>query len=475
MIAIVVAVVLAIGCGNNKNAASEDRGRAPDMMKRKPSEPLAGAVVIVLDTVRADHMSCYGHTRQTTPAIDKLAAKGIRFDQAISLAPWTLPSIASMLSGLPPDLAMNDKRRLKRSIVQEISQAGYTTSGITEGGFVSKYFGMDIGFSHYYEAEGAVRLRHGNTKDVEPDRNDAGGIETTFAKAKAWLSDNYTESFMLFIHTYEAHTPYTNHYFTDELAPGRIGPVFKIEYLDEIRNDRLKLDESERHYVEALYDGDIRSTDHYVEDFLDFMADLGLDQKTLVVITSDHGEELGDHHRRFSYDHGHSLKDDMLRVPLIIYHPTATYHSKTVDVQVGLHQVLPTVAEILEVPLPDEFARLSLCSVMDGVGGVDRPLLSGGIKAGPQRYSLRNSGYKFIKVFGPQTEDLDVPDIQLYNLIEDPHEYSNIADAEPAIADKMSRQLEKAVNQLKQNAQSMPSTVEDDALLNRLRSLGYLK
>jgi len=120
---------------------------------------LQGAVIILLDTVRADHLSCYGYNRKTSPNIDVLSEKGIQFNATVSNTPWTFPSIISLLTGeYPPKVLEQKSKKLKWSIVELFKKAGFSTAAFTEGGYVSRVFGMDMGFTIFEEAEGPVQL-----------------------------------------------------------------------------------------------------------------------------------------------------------------------------------------------------------------------------------------------------------------------------------------------------------------------------
>ena len=148
------------------------------------------------------------------------------------------------------------------------------------------------------------------------------GLKKTFQMAQKWLSDNKHKKFFLFIHTYEPHLPYTRRTFTEGLDPGKITSNFFNEQLPLIRQGKLALSKPELHYLEALYDGGILESDRHVGSFMAFLEKIGLRDSTLVVVTSDHGEEFGEHYPANIADHGHSHHDNQLMVPLIICNPS---------------------------------------------------------------------------------------------------------------------------------------------------------
>jgi arylsulfatase A-like enzyme len=141
-----------------------------------------GTVIIMLDTVRPDHLSCYGYERETSPVLARLAGRGVLFETVVSFAPWTLPSVASFLAGTRPGPGVFVQGRLQQSLAESFRDAGFATAAFTEGGFVSRFFGFDLGFADYHEEEGAVQLRgQGQPRNSNP----SGGIANTFRRAKA--------------------------------------------------------------------------------------------------------------------------------------------------------------------------------------------------------------------------------------------------------------------------------------------------
>ena len=442
------------------------------------SRDLRGAVLILLDTVRADHLSCYGYERETTPVLTELAKEGVLFEKVVAYAPWTLPSVVNILSGCPPDdLHVFDQSSggLKQSIVQSIQNAGYTTAAVTEGGFVSRHFGFDRGFSEYYEEEGKVKL---NLPGGPKDSTSAGGIENTFRRAGEWIEKHKDEKFFLFIQTYEPHTPYTQRTFTEGLDPGAVGEIFTGETAPLLRSGELAFNDSELEYLEALYDGGIRESDRRVGLFLDFLDAIGLGEQTLVVVTSDHGEELGAHYPPHCGSHGHSLRDDLVLVPLIIHNPLKSYSMKRVAHQARLMDVMPTIVEILGVQPEQPTSGRSLLGLMEETEKTNRLAYGGAAKKGPRRIFLRWMGYKYIKTTGPAPIMYPInplpPAVQLYDLQADPQEQKNLAGAKPDIVRRMHEILTQTKEPGSQGKIEVDTDDMDETLRERLESLGYL-
>jgi arylsulfatase A-like enzyme len=436
--------------------------------------PLQGAILIVLDTMRADRVSAYGHGRTTTPNIDALARDGVLFEQAISAAPWTLPSFASLLTGRFLDdgfTARRERKRLNGSLIDALRAAGYKTGGFTEGGYVSRAFGIDQGFSTYVEEEGPVRLQvPGQAQRSKPQ----GSIHRTFAAAKTWLNELGGENFFLLIHTYEPHTPYRRHEFTEGLPRGSVGDSLEIPALARVRKGQLATHAADREYIGALYDSGIYEADQHVGALLNELDTLGLRDRTLLVITSDHGEELGDRYPLRLAHHGHALTDDQLRVPLVISHPTQRFQVERVTQTVRTVDILPTIADLLEAPLRKNIDGRTLLPLMRGDERADRIAIGGATSSGPGREFVRTAEWKYIEVtsVGDQTLRPMPPRIQLYDLKSDPGETTNVAAQHPDVVARLGTKLH--ANMAEQTSPNRAADVPSE-LEERLKSLGYVE
>jgi arylsulfatase A-like enzyme len=435
--------------------------------------PLRGAVLILLDTVRADHCSAYGYARPTTPALERLARRGALFENAISSAPWTLPAVASLLSGEPPGRALDpETRRLRRSLVEILRRAGIRTAAFTEGGFVSREFLFDRGFDEYREEEGPVRRAAPGEAAPAPG---SGSVERTFENARRWLAQHGSERFFLFVHSYEPHAPYRRHAFTAGLAPGRIGDALRIDTISRMTRGELQLDEAELRYVEALYDGGIRAADDEVGRLLDRLEALHLDDEVLVVVTSDHGEDLGELYPARAASHGHALHDALVRVPLVIADPALPQRGVRVRAQVRLLDVLPTVVARLGAPFAGEIEGRDLGPLLRGEETLPRIAFGGSTSAGPPREFVRGAGHKYIERTGEDAQrELapTPPERQLFDLEADPREQRDLAALRPDLVAAFARELA-----LRREAAGGSPSGDLDALTPELRerllSLGY--
>lgn len=431
-----------------------------------PSRPF-GAVVFLLDTVRADRVSSYGYERRTTPAIDALASRGVLFEQVASFSSWTLPSTVAILAGDYPGLVLDGDMKMQRSLAESLSAAGYRTAAFTEGAFVSRRWGMDRGFGHYHETDRPTLVEKGGSD-----------VEGTFAAASQWLRDNAASPFFMLIHTYEAHIPYRNRDFVGDRAPERIGPSFELALKRKVESGELDLSEAEVDYIRDLYDSDIRSADRYVGEFVELLAELGLDQRTLVVVTSDHGEDMGERFEGYIGGHGHSLLDDLLMVPLVIFDPTRHFATRRIDVQVRTLDIMPTVADLLGVEQGGDIAGRSLLPVMLGEEVDHRMAMAGENRRGAKRIALRDGRYKYIAAIEQRPrEDEDpvppVPRAQLYDLADDPGETTNLARSRPRITRQLARQLANWFNEIGGPPVEVKTNELDERLKQRLKALGY--
>jgi arylsulfatase A-like enzyme len=425
---------------------------------------LDGVVFVVVDALRAGGLSAYGNPRPTSPRIDALAERGVLFERAVSAASWTLPGFAGLLSGRYPTAQVLDGR-LRISLVERLREAGFRTAAFTEGGYVSSFFGVDRGFEAFAEQEGPVELRVGGLRLHER----GGGIEVTFRSAEEWLRTNRDSRFFLMVHTYEVHTPYRRLEYAAALERGRLPETFETDDASRFATGVAPVSEAELAYVRALYDGGVAAADREVGRLIDALEALGLADRTLVVLTSDHGEDLGERPPLRPGNHGHSLYDELLLVPLIVHDPRPGAPVGRVAYQVRSVDVMPTILDLLGVPAPEGLDGRSLVGLMGGGETGDR-LAYARIQTAGVREMARDASHKLIRNAFPI-----VPTIELYDLAEDPGESRNLAKQRS----ERVAQLEVALGELRSSvADEGPPSFEPQQtvpaeLRERLRALGY--
>ena len=287
-------------------------------------------VLISADTLRADHVGAYGYTRPTTPHIDALAERGVLFENAISQSSWTRPAHLSMLTGLYPNehgvIALAD-RHLPDSEIVTLASAmfsrGYRTAAFTGGVNMSAEFGFDRGFETY--------------------RSNGKYFRDNLEETRLWLDRHQSEKFFLFWHGYDPHTPY----FSDPVdrAVLEIPPRPKVGLRRACRAKRFHSVVAD--YVPE-YDAAIRRADRYVGKLLDELEARGLRERTVIVFTSDHGEEFREHGSCF---HLKTLYREVLHVPLVVVGPGLV--ERRVDALVPASVAIgPTILEIVGAPEP---------------------------------------------------------------------------------------------------------------------------
>jgi arylsulfatase A-like enzyme len=433
-----------------------------------------GLLLIVLDTLRADGLSVYGNPRATSPALDRLAERGVVFEQAVSHAPWTLPAFVGLLSGSYPSPRVFADKRLQVALVEVLREAGYATAAFTEGGFASNFFGFGRGFDTYWELEGKVAL----TRDGELLKpEDKGGVARTVDSALSWLQENGGRRFFLMLHTYEIHFPYTYDRYAQSLSPGRLGQAYEPDENKAVRRGELQPSGADVAYVRALYDAGVRVADHQLERLFEGLEALGLADRTVVIVTSDHGEAVGERDPRYLGRHGDWLYDELLHIPLILHDPRVRHPVRRVSTQVRLIDVLPTLLDLAGATPPAETDGRSLLPLVRGEESGDRLAFG---RSHPihdddlQRTSVRDGRHKLIANLPPRPPE--VPPLELYDLAEDARERTNVADARPAVSQPLGVALRgywRRTGDDEDLALDIDQVVPG-ALREQLRALGYL-
>ncbi len=345
--------------------------------ERRPLPPAGSpnVLLIVLDTVRADHLSLYGYPRPTTPNLQQLARRGIRFDRARAAAPWTLASHASMFTGRwPHELAVEWTGPLRGGVptlAEFLGSLGYATAGFVGNTFYASYdTGLDRGFTHYedYVLDGLNAVRTARAVDeslktigelgrywpisghtyqdlTRGERKDAGVVNREFLD---WLSRRREprRPFFAFLNYLDAHSPYLlppglSHALAGVPISHRDWQLLGLRWSDE---NRRRFPQPARRLAHDAYDNCLAYLDRRLGELIDDLERRGVLDETLVIVTADHGEELGDHNL---FDHGESLYRAEIRVPLVIVPPARRGRPPApavVDSAVSLRDIAATVA-----------------------------------------------------------------------------------------------------------------------------------
>jgi arylsulfatase A-like enzyme len=326
-------------------------------------------ILVSIDTLRADHLSLYGYHRSTSPHLDAWArARAAVFDNVVAAAPWTLPSHVSIFSGLDAlrhGVNQNQAAPAAMTLLGEVLRpAGYATLAVTGGGFVHPQFGFAQGFDRYW----SFGIRMGSEEELEVEVTEACDVLERYAR----------RPFFLFLHTYEVHNPFRPRQpyfsaFSEAPADATVDVTGLPQSAEDgfqehrglvlLRNgeDPQPLGEDQLDLALDLYDAGIAYTDSMLARVLRRLEHLGIEDQTVVVVTSDHGELFGEHGE---FNHV-SLYDENLLVPLIIVDPRRERPVRIPD-QVRLIDVMPTVLDLLDVEAPGDLDGVSLVPLMDG-------------------------------------------------------------------------------------------------------------
>ncbi len=454
---------------------------APNVCEKRRAGEM-NVIIVSFDTLRPDHLGCYGYGRDTSPNIDGFAQQGVLFTQVVSPAPWTTPAHYSLFTGLNPSAHQNRARvedsgifYSRETLASVLKQNGFYTTAITDGGLMSSVYGFGKGFNTYREYLSVTKRPEAGTQWAYESH-----IEQIFDEASRWLEAHKNAKFFMFLHTYECHMPYEGTHFVSKQPPKSL-------------IDRRK----------ALYDGDIKHADSYFGTFVEKLQSLNLMADTLVVFLSDHGDDFYDHYRETdiippftekltpeisAIDHDHSLYEELVRVPLIFHIPGLKAPKRVLENQVRLIDVMPTILDPLGIDYAAPIQGTSLMSLMrTGEREEDPPALSEFTGTGPERKAIRKDGYKYIWIEKPdefhRVTYRNLNRFELFNLTEDPHEKHNIYAENRQLADRyhalLSEQLATSLRlhsalEKEYQPSGKKERVVDEDLKRNLKALGYV-
>ncbi|MGE0384280.1 MAG: sulfatase [Gammaproteobacteria bacterium] len=438
-------------------------------------------ILVTADTMRADVLAAYGNPRVRTPALDALARDGVVFERAISAAPWTLPSVSTLLTGVTPavHLVRLEHGRLPdrlSTMAERFSAAGYRTAAIVDNAYLRPKSNLNQGFDDYEflnvpeygNSPGAWLLRRALPGVYRAARPVTADEQT--ARVKRWIARNADRDFFLWVHYFDPHTPYEppRRFVSGEPPPG-MGWDFSPP--PQVMSGLIARGERDRNWIRALYEGEVAWLDENVGAVLDQLRALGLYDDALIAFTSDHGEEFWEHGGQ---GHAHTLYDELLHVPLIVKAP-GLYAGSRVPEPVSTARLVPTLLEAADVEHePGDFSAPSLSGlVRTDAAARPAPIVSGATLVVDDLESVIFDGMKYIhsRVTGRE---------ELYRLQDDPGERASLAATEPGALDT-ARGLLAADAADAQRLRGRVGIVDadtgalDEATLNRLRGLGYIQ
>ena len=443
-------------------------------------------VFILVDTLRRDHLGAYGFSGDISPNLDWLAKESVLFENALTQAPWTKPSIATLFTSLYPDVHGLDNhgglfgeresdalttgilRPEALTMAELFEDAGYRTGAFVANPWLDRAFGFEQGFETY---------------EIRTDGDEL------LDEARRWLESRAIgEPFFLYLHLMDVHGPYDapeddfermrarvslegsepppvermrrlppylegiSWFSVDDLAPAGWGAVV------DFRLGRSRT-------LRARYAANVRDFDRRIGPFLQMLRTSHWNEEAYVVLGSDHGEELLEHG---GWDHGFSLYDDQIRIPLLIRVPGASGAGRRVDQAVNLIDLMPTLATLAGIEPPGGLQGRDQSTLIDGGGSWNLPSFSTATKHRRGVYSIRDARYKLIY-------DATSRSSSLFDLESDPGEYRDLADDEPEKTEELLRHLAAYFeDNTRQDASAPELTPVPGELRKALEALGYV-
>jgi len=448
-------------------------------IKKSACSETPNVILISIDTLRADHLSCYGYFRKTSPNIDSFVSDAVLFKNAISQAPETAPAHMSIFTSLTPAVhkvrSFHENVTFKRldeqieTLPVVMKKNGYLTIGLHGGGNVAGELGFDKGFDTYRDEWGVLSSL---TERID-------GVRKAIKESK-----EKNKPLFLFLHHYICHDPYLN-------APEKFGLHFlskKADGLPVRREDILRSDDfltvrnsfwknvnlnnpRHRNHIISLYDGGVYYSDYLFGKLIETLKEENYYDNSIIILLSDHGEEFYEHQDNLHW----RLFIETLHVPLICKFPAGMYGKRIIYDLVRTLDVMPTLFDFLGVKTDNFMQGISFLPLLTKKGDY-HPLV-----AGYSSQSTYDESVRFIKdAFIYSNQPSKGTDEWLFDAGNDPQEKNNLASANPEIIDrmriiaKMILEKDKIINE-KLGCKNNIRVEKDEKLLDQLRSLGYVQ
>jgi arylsulfatase A-like enzyme/Tfp pilus assembly protein PilF len=434
---VVVGALTTFGCG---------RAEQPEKPLEAPSSEWRGEIapddlniiLVTIDTLRSDRVSSYGSNLVETPNIDGFASEGVLFSNAASTVPFTLPAHSSILTGLyPPGHGVRENvgYTLDPSIptlAEVLSGGGWTTAGFVSAFVLDSRWGIGRGFDHYFDDFNLADFETANLGSVQRSG------DVTIAEAVQWLDGrSQADPFFMWLHLYDPHDPYTPPEPFKSQYPGR------------------------------PYDGEVAYTDSLIGEFRRALEERGLLSSSLVILTADHGEGLGDHGEG---QHGFFVYDTTIHVSLIVRPPTAADDGRVVDSAVSHVDIFPTVLDAVGLSAPKRVHGQSLLPLIVGEDfKADRGVYSESL------YPLLHYGWAPLRAL--RTDDrklINAPRPEVFDVVADPREERDLSLEQPGVTSELENQLADLRAEIEGDAPATGTAPDIDAeTLAQLQALGY--
>lgn len=413
-------------------------------------------ILISIDTLRADHLGSYGYSKQTSPNIDDFVKDSVLFESCFAQAPSTLPSHGSIFTSLIPSHHEGYFTRQTPispqvyRITDIFKLNGYQTVSFNGRGQVAGEFGFQRGFDIY---EGTPR-EYTHMSEFTFDK-----------KAKRtgrWLQEKSLNQFFLFLHTYHTHHPYTprDEYLNifDMDYNGKLPKHISEDLIKKINNKEIEINDEDRQHIINTYDAEIREMDDAFGELIRLLKEEGIYRKSMIIFTSDHGEEFGEH--GVMATHSHSLFNELLHVPLIIKFPKNKYKAKKVAHLCRSIDIMPTILDVLKIKIDFEIDGMSLVPIITENKKMDIYVVSQ--RDMPDTLSVEN--------WSIMNHEWKLYNDRLYDLKNDPMELNPIKN------DRVQDLMKETALEHIQNIQNTKEQKERmERLKEQLKTLGYIK
>jgi arylsulfatase A-like enzyme len=399
-------------------AAPALKGGNVDVSGLQVSDPPGNVILITISTLRADHVSCLGYERNTTPNFDAFAGENVLFKNAFAVSGWMMPVHGSIFTALYPGL--HGATHINKSLGDEhytlaeiLADNGYYCVGFCCNPRLDEDHRFAQGFDIYDDYSVSMIFRslafgHEKPFDINKQRTNALINDA----AIRWLQNNTHKPFFMFIHYYDNHWDY--------LAPSPYCELYDPEYDGPVDGTAIAREplfsnppsEKDIQHIIALYDGEVKQTDNDLGEMLDYLKENGFLDNSIVIVLGDHGEQF--------YEHGHTshhgVYEELIHIPLVVSIPGAPVKGKITDSLVSQVDILPTILDYLQIPAPDSCQGKSLKPIIEGRAETVNEFVFAEYTGGavPACYALRSRRYKCCQIGDGEPF--------AYDLVKDPRE-----------------------------------------------------